>query len=214
MKRTDVLQGMLATGVVAIVRLGSSERLVPVVEAIAEGGVRHIEFPMTTPDALDTLARVSQYFAGDLVIGAGTVLDPESARVAILTGARFIVAPNLNPDLVHLCHRYDVVCMPGALTPGEVVRAWELGADVVKLFPAGAMGPAYVRALLAPLPQVRLAPVGGVDLDNVADYIQAGAACVGVGSGLASEALVESEDWEELTRRARGLVEGVQRGRG
>mgnify|MGYP001017258366 CR=1 FL=1 len=213
MSKGNVLDGMLETGVVAIVRLDSSENLVRVAEAIAEGGVRHIEFTMTTPGALRTLEEVSGRLGGDVVFGAGTVLDSESARAAILAGARFIVAPNLNPDVIRLCNRYGVVSMPGALTPTEILQAWEAGADVVKVFPCNMFGPGYLSAVLAPLPQVRLAPVGGVDADNVSAYIRAGAACVGVGSSLVSNRLVAGGDWAALTERARAFVRGVQEGR-
>ncbi|NLD74733.1 MAG: bifunctional 4-hydroxy-2-oxoglutarate aldolase/2-dehydro-3-deoxy-phosphogluconate aldolase [Chloroflexi bacterium] len=213
MSKGNVLDGMLETGVVAIVRLDSSENLVRVAEAIAEGGVRHIEFTMTTPGALRTLEEVSGRLGGDVVFGAGTVLDSESARAAILAGARFIVAPNLNPDVIRLCNRYGVVSMPGALTPTEILQAWEAGADVVKVFPCNMFGPGYLSAVLAPLPQVRLAPVGGVDADNVSAYIRAGAACVGVGSSLVSSRLVAGGDWAALTERARAFVRGVQEGR-
>ncbi|MBC7236773.1 MAG: bifunctional 4-hydroxy-2-oxoglutarate aldolase/2-dehydro-3-deoxy-phosphogluconate aldolase [Chloroflexi bacterium] len=213
MSRQEILQGILETGVVAIVRLDSSESLIRVAEAIAEGGVRHIEFTMTTPAALQTLEKVTAEFKGDVVFGAGTVLDAETARAAILAGAKFIVAPNLNPEVITLCNRYSVVSMPGALTPTEVMQAWDAGADVVKIFPADTFGPGYIRALLAPLPQVRLAPVGGVGPDNVAEYIRNGAACVGVGSSLVNSKLVASGDWAALTKRARTLIEEVQKGR-
>jgi 2-dehydro-3-deoxyphosphogluconate aldolase/(4S)-4-hydroxy-2-oxoglutarate aldolase len=214
MPTQSVLDGLLETGVVAIVRLDSSESLVRVAEAIAAGGVRHIEFTMTTPGALRTLEEVTARYGDDVVFGAGTVLDPETARAAILAGARFIVAPNLNPAVIGLCNRYGVVSMPGALTPTEILQAWEAGAGVVKVFPASALGgPEYISAVRAPLPQVRLAPVGGVDLENVSAYIRAGAACVGVGSSLVSNRLVAGGGWAALTERARGFVEGVRAGR-
>jgi 2-dehydro-3-deoxyphosphogluconate aldolase/(4S)-4-hydroxy-2-oxoglutarate aldolase len=214
MDRAELLRGILESGVVAIVRLDSSDSLIRVAEAIAEGGVSHIEFTMTTPGALDTLQAVATRFGEDVVFGAGTVLDAETARSAILAGAQFIVAPNLNPDLITLCHRYSAVSMPGALTPTEVMQAWEAGADVVKIFPAGTFGPGYIKALLAPLPQVKLAPVGGVGPDNVAEYVRNGAACVGVGSSLVNSRLVAAGDWAALTERARALIRGVQEGRG
>ena len=214
MQTQSVLDGILGIGVVAIVRLDSSESLVRVAEAIAAGGVRHIEFTMTTPGALRTLEEVTARYGDDVVFGAGTVLDPETARAAILAGARFIVAPNLNPAVIGLCNRYGVVSMPGALTPTEILQAWEAGAGVIKVFPASALGgPEYIAAVRAPLPQVRMAPVGGVDLGNVGAYIRAGAACVGVGSSLVSNRLVAGGDWAALTERARGFVEGVRAGR-
>jgi len=213
MDRVDLLRGVLDTGVVAIVRLDSSENLMRVADAIAEGGVRYIEFTMTTPGALENLEKVTAQYGDDVIFGAGTVLDAESARAALLAGARFIVAPNLNPDVITLCNRYGAVSMPGGLTPTEVMQAWELGADVVKIFPAGSFGPSYIKALLAPLPQCRLAPVGGVGLDNVADFIRAGSACVGVGSSLVNSRLIADGDWAGLTERAKGFIAGVQEGR-
>lgn len=213
MDRTELLNGILESGVVAIVRLSGSESLLRVAEAIASGGVRHIEFTMTTPGALQTLESVSARLGGAVVMGAGTVLDAETARAAILAGARFIVAPNLNPDVITVCHRYGAVCMPGALTPTEILQAWEWGADVVKVFPADSFGPAYIRAVRAPLPQVRLAPVGGVSVDNTADYIRAGASCVGVGSSLVNDRLIAQADWTSLRARARAFVEAVAEGR-
>jgi len=213
MGRLEVLQGILETGVVAIVRLDSSEGLIRVAEAIAEGGVRHIEFTMTTPGALATLEQVSERFGDDVVFGAGTVLDSETARAAILAGAKFIVAPNLNVDMITLCNRYSVPAMPGALTPTEIMQAWDAGAAVVKIFPARAFGPRYIKDVLAPLPQVKLAPVGGVSLDNVTDYIAAGSACVGVGSSLVNNVLIADKNWDALTERARGFIRGVQEGR-
>ncbi len=210
MQENDVLRGMLDTGVVAIVRLSSSESLVRVAEAIAAGGVSHIEFTMTTPGALDTLSVVSRSFGDKVVFGAGTVLDTETARAAILAGARFLVAPSLSVDVIKLCRRYSVPVMPGALTPTEIMQAWDAGADVVKVFPASMFGPRYLKALLAPLPQVRLAPVGGVNLENAGDYIRAGAACLGIGSSLVNNHLVESGDWATLTKRAEGFVKAVR----
>lgn len=209
----DHLTSMLETGVVAIVRLDSAEHLLRVADAIAAGGVRHIEFTMTTPGALDTLAKVTARYGNDVVFGAGTVLDAETARAAILAGAKFIVAPTLDTDMITLCNRYGTISMPGALTPTEVLTAWQAGADVIKVFPAGALGPSYLKAILAPLPQVRLAPVGGVRLDNTADFVRSGACCVGVGSALVSSSLIADENWDELTRRAEGFIKAVQEGR-
>ena len=209
----DLLTRLLDTGIVAIVRLGSAEHLLRVADAIAAGGVRYIEFTMTTPRALETLESVAARYGDDLVFGAGTVLDAETARHALLAGARFIVAPTLDEPTIALCKRYGALAMPGAFTPTEILRAWELGADVVKVFPSDVVGPAYIKAIKAPLPQIRLAPVGGVGLDNTTAYIQAGAACVGVGSSLVSNALVSAGDWAALTARAAGLIAAVQQGR-
>ncbi|MFH1086151.1 MAG: bifunctional 4-hydroxy-2-oxoglutarate aldolase/2-dehydro-3-deoxy-phosphogluconate aldolase [Chloroflexota bacterium] len=213
MDKVKLVHGIVESGVVAIVRLSSAQNLMQVAEAIAQGGVKYIEFTMTTPGALRVLEEASAAFKGEVVFGAGTVLDPETARAAILAGAQFVVAPNLNPKVIELCNRYSVASMPGCLTPTEIVQAWECGADVVKIFPANQFGPEYISAVLAPLPHIKLAPVGGVDLGNVTDYIRAGAACVGVGSSLVNSKLIATGDWPALTARARGFIEGVRKGR-
>jgi len=213
MDKTQLLQDILDSGVVAIVRLDSTDNLIKVAEAIREGGVRHIEFTMTMPGALAIVEQASKTFGDDVVMGAGTVLDAETARAAILAGARFIVAPNLNPDVIAMCNRYSVISMPGALTPTEVMQAWDAGADVVKIFPASEFGPSYIKALKAPLPQVKLAPVGGVSLDNVSEWIKMGSSCVGVGSALVNSKLIADGDWQALTDRAKGFIDGVQAGR-
>jgi 2-dehydro-3-deoxyphosphogluconate aldolase/(4S)-4-hydroxy-2-oxoglutarate aldolase len=201
------------TGVVAIMRTKSSEQLLRAADAIREGGVCAIEVTMTTPGALSVIEQAASRYDQDVLFGAGTVLDAESARAAILAGAQFIVAPTLNYDLITLCRRYSVPVMPGAYTPTEALTAWECGADMVKIFPAGVGGPGFIKALKAPLPQIDLVPVGGVTLDNTAEFIRAGAAAVGVGSALINQKLLESKEFTTLTDRARRLVEEVARGR-
>jgi len=204
------------TGVIAIMRAKSSEQLLRAADAIREGGVRAIEVTMTTPGALSVIEQATSRYqnAGqDVLFGAGTVLDAESARACILAGAQFIVSPSFNPALVEICRRYSVPVMPGAYTPTEIVTAWECGADMVKVFPASIGGPALIKALKAPLPQVELVPVGGVNLDTAADFIRAGAAAVGVGSALINQKLLDAEDFATLTERARRFVEEVARGR-
>jgi 2-dehydro-3-deoxyphosphogluconate aldolase/(4S)-4-hydroxy-2-oxoglutarate aldolase len=205
---------ILDAGVIAIVRLDSAGQLGKVASAIKAGGVDIIEFTMTTPGALDIIAASTQEFGDEVVLGAGTVLDAETARAAILAGARFIVSPTLNPATVELCRRYSVIAVPGAFSPTEILTAWELGADLVKVFPAGTGGPGYIKDVLAPLPQVRLVPTGGVNLQNAADYIQAGAAAVAVGSSLVSKRLVAGGDFGVLTETASGLIAAVRQARG
>jgi 2-dehydro-3-deoxyphosphogluconate aldolase/(4S)-4-hydroxy-2-oxoglutarate aldolase len=207
------LKRILDAGVIAIVRLDSAGQLGQVARAIKAGGVDVIEFTMTTPGALDIIAASSREFGEQVLLGAGTVLDAETARAAILAGARFIVSPTLNPATVELCHRYSAVAVPGTFTPTEILTAWEWGADLVKVFPAGTGGPGYIKAVLAPLPQVRLVPTGGVNLKNAADYIQAGAAAVAVGGGLVNKKLVAAGDFNALTETARGLVAAVRQAR-
>jgi 2-dehydro-3-deoxyphosphogluconate aldolase/(4S)-4-hydroxy-2-oxoglutarate aldolase len=204
------------TGVIAIMRTRSPEQLLRAADAIRAGGVRAIEVTMTTPGALAVIEQATSRYqnAGqDVLFGAGTVLDAESARACILAGAQFIVSPSFNPALVELCRRYSVPVMPGAYTPTEIVTAWECGADMVKVFPASIGGPALIKALKAPLPQVELVPVGGVNLDTAADFIRAGAAAVGVGSALINQKLLDAEDFPTLTERAHRFVEEVARGR-
>ena len=204
------------TGVIAIMRAKSSEQLLRAADAIREGGVRAIEVTMTTPGALSVIEQATSRYqnAGqDVLFGAGTVLDAESARACILAGAQFIVSPSFNPALVEICRRYSVPVMPGAYTPTEILTAWECGADMVKVFPASIGGPALIKALKAPLPQIELVPVGGVNLDTAADFIRAGAAAVGVGSALINQKLLDAEDFSTLTERARRFVEEVARGR-
>ena len=204
------------TGVIAIMRTQSSELLLRAADAIREGGVRAIEVTMTTPGALSIIEQaVARYQHADqeVLFGAGTVLDAESARAAILAGAQFIVAPSSNPGLVEICRRYSVPVMPGAYTPTEIVTAWECGADMVKVFPAGVGGPALIKALKAPLPQIELVPVGGIKLENAADFVRAGATAVGVGSALINQKLLDSQDFGTLTERARRFMEEVARGR-
>jgi 2-dehydro-3-deoxyphosphogluconate aldolase/(4S)-4-hydroxy-2-oxoglutarate aldolase len=201
------------TGVIAIMRAKSSEQLLNAADAIRKGGVRVIEVTLTTPGALSVIEQAVSRYGEDVLFGAGTVLDAESARAAILAGAQFIVSPSFKPSLVEICRRYSVPVMPGAYTPTEILTAWECGADMVKVFPAGIGGPGLIKALKAPLPQVELVPVGGVNLDTTADFFRAGAAAVGVGSALINQQLLESGDLAALTERARLFVEKVALGR-
>ena len=210
MFKQDVLSRILKTGVIAIVRLDSAESLQKVADAVLEGGVDVIEFTMTTPGALSILESAARKFGDRVILGAGTVLDPESARAAILAGAQFIVSPNLKAKTVELCQRYGTVSVPGVLTPTEIVEALEAGADLIKVFPASAVGgPDYIKAVLAPLPQARLVPTGGVEAENAGDYIRAGAAAVAVGGSLVNKKLVASGDFGKMTEIARRLVETV-----
>lgn len=213
MDRLATLDRILRTGVVAVVRLPSSERLLQVAEAVAEGGVTAIEFTMTTPGAIDTLARASQELGGRAILGAGTVLDASTARAAILAGARFVVAPTLSRETIEMCHRYDVAVIPGAYTPTEILCAWEWGADLVKVFPATGLGPQYFKDVLAPMPQVRLVPTGGVNLKTAGPFIEAGAAAIAVGSNLVDPREVAAGDLAALTERARAFRAAVDRAR-
>jgi 2-dehydro-3-deoxyphosphogluconate aldolase/(4S)-4-hydroxy-2-oxoglutarate aldolase len=201
------------TGLIAIVRLDSAAELTPTTRAIAAGGVSVIEFTLTTPGALRTIEESSRELGDQALIGAGTVLDPETARAAILAGAEFIVAPTLNPAVIEICRRYGKVVIPGAFTPTEILRAWELGADFVKVFPAEFGGAAYIKAVRAPLPQVKMIAVGGVSLETAGAFIRAGAAALGVGSNLVNKKVVAEGRFDELTKTARALSQAVKEAR-
>lgn len=201
------------SGIIAIMRAQSSDQLIAAADAIKAGGVRVIEVTMTTPGALEVIGRAAQRYGAEVLFGAGSVLDPETARAAILAGAGFIVAPTLSLQTIALCRRYGVPVMPGCYTPTEALTAWEAGADMIKLFPASFGGSALVKAMRAPLPQLEIVPVGGVDLDTAAGFINAGAAALGVGSSLIDQKLLDSGDMAELTRRAAAFIEVVRRAR-
>lgn len=207
--RSESLERILRSKVVAIVRLDTSAQLMRVAEAIRAGGVEIIEFTMTTPNALEIIGESAREFGEEVLLGAGTVLDPETARAAISAGARFLVSPTLDRQSIEMCHRYGVIAIPGTLTPTEILTGWEWGADLIKVFPARLGGPSYIRDVLAPLPQVRLVPTGGVGPSNAADFIHAGAAAVGVGGALVSSKVVREGNFELLTERARQLMAAV-----
>ena len=213
MSREHDLARVLDCGIVAVVRFGDPEPLVGVVEALAAGGVTVAEVTFTVPNALDVIRAAKKRLGDRVLLGAGTVLDPETARAAFLAGAEFVVAPTVNPDVIRLCRRYDKLVMPGAFTPTEVLTAWEAGADVVKVFPADVVGPAFFRALRGPLPQVKLMPTGGVDLTTAADFLAAGAVCLGVGSQLVEPKAVAAHDFARITALAKQYAEVVKRHR-
>jgi 2-dehydro-3-deoxyphosphogluconate aldolase/(4S)-4-hydroxy-2-oxoglutarate aldolase len=213
MSAEDKLELIRRTGVVAIMRAKSSDQLLAAADAIRAGGVNAIEVTMTTPGALNVISQAVARYGAEVLFGAGSVLDPESARAAILAGAQFVVCPTLNLQTIALCKRYAVPVMPGAYTPTEVLTAWEAGADIVKVFPAEIGGPAYIKAIKAPLPQVRLMPVGGVDLNTTAGFIRAGAEVVGVGSALVDQKLLDAQDFDTIAERARRFREEVNKGR-
>jgi 2-dehydro-3-deoxyphosphogluconate aldolase / (4S)-4-hydroxy-2-oxoglutarate aldolase len=211
MSKEDDLRRVLDCGIVAVVRSHDSDHLVEVCRALADGGVTVAEITMTVPDALQVLGRVRAALGDRVLLGAGTILDPETARAAILAGAEYIVAPSLNLDVIRLCQRYSKLVMPGAFTPTEILTAWEAGADIVKVFPADVVGPAFFKAVRAPLPQVRLMPTGGVDLKTAADFLRAGACCLGVGGQLVEAKAVAERNFDRIRDLARQYVAIVQR---
>jgi len=214
MSRIADVQRVLATGVVAIIRADDGDRLADVADALYEGGIDVIEVTFTVPRVLEIIADVHKRLGNRVLLGAGTVLDTETARSALLAGAEFLVAPTVNTDVIRLCRRYDKLVMPGAFTPTEVLTAWEAGADFVKVFPADVVGPAYLKALKGPLPQVRLLPTGGVNLETIADFLHAGASAVGLGGALVEKQAVRSGDMERIRNLAATYVEKVREARG
>ena len=214
MSRETTLRRIMDGGIVAVVRSESSESLLRVVRALADGGVTAAEITFTVPDAVEVIRQVRKEIGDAIVLGAGTVLDPETARTALLAGAEYIVAPIVNLDVIRLCRRYDKAVMPGAFTPTEVVTAWEAGADVVKVFPADVGGPPYLKALRGPLPQIRLMPTGGVDLTTAEAFLKAGACCLGVGGSLVEPKAVSSGDFARIRDLASQYVAIVRSFRG
>ena len=210
MQGKSQIQRIEECGVIAIVRSNRAEDLMDVARAIARGGVQVIEFTMTTPNALDILVSSRKEFKDDILLGAGTILDAETARAAILSGAEFIVSPNLRQNVIEMCRRYSVAVIPGAYTPTEILTAWEYGADMVKLFPAENGGAAFLKAVKAPLPQVKLVPVGGISLDNVSDFIKAGASAIAVGSNLVDKKLVAEKQYDRLAELASQFITAVR----
>lgn len=213
MSKQDDLQRVLDLGIVAIIRAPSGELLVDVAKTLYEAGIDVIEVTFTVPNILQIISDVHKELGDKILLGAGTVLDPESARAAFLAGAEFIVSPCVNTDVIRLCNRYDKLVMPGALTPTEVLTAWEAGADIVKVFPADIGGPKYLKAIHGPLPQVRLLPTGGVDLNTLEDFMNAGACAVGLGSSLVEKQAVEDGDLgriRELAEKYVALVKSVR----
>ena len=210
MDKTSKLNLIRETGVIAIMRAASSEQLIAAADAIKAGGVRAIEVTMTTPGALNVIEQAADKYGDEVLFGAGSVLDAETARAAILAGAGFVVAPTLDLGTIALCSRYGIPVVPGCYTPTAMLAAWQAGADMVKLFPASVGGPALVKAIRAPLPQLEIVPVGGVNLDTAADFIRSGSAALGVGSSLVNQKLLDAGDMAELTRRAQAFIEQVQ----
>lgn len=212
--KTETLRAILNCGLIPVVRAERAEQAIEIAAAIKKGGVNVIEVTMTVPGAIDVIKEVARLYGEEVLVGAGTVLDGVTARIAILAGAEFIVAPSLDKDTIQVCRRYDKISVPGALTPTEVLRAWEWGADLVKVFPVDLVGgPSYIKALKAPLPHILLVPTGGVELENAGAYIKAGAAALGVGSALVDKKAVAERNYEMLTQKAQRFLEEIERAR-
>lgn len=209
MTKTEIIERMLHPGVVAVIRADSSEQLMEVAKALEAGGVTAMEVTMTTPDALKVIEAVTRELGSRILMGVGTVLDTETARMALLAGAEFVVTPVMRPEIISLCNRYSKPIVSGAYTPTEALTAHESGADFIKIFPADGLGPAYIKALKAPLPQLQIIPTGGVDVHTAGDFIKAGCAAVAAGGSLVSRDVLRSGDWAKLTETARAFVAAV-----
>jgi len=209
MKKYEIINTMIENGVVAVIRAESKEQGLKTIEAIKAGGIKALEITMTVPGALDIIKELAEVYKDeDVIIGAGTVLDSETARACILAGAKYIVSPYFEVELVKMCHRYGVPVMPGIMTPKEAVEALEMGVDILKVFPGNAFGPSIISAFKGPLPQGNYMPTGGVDLSNVDQWIKNGAVAVGVGSVLTKGAA--TGDYAAVTETARKFVEAVK----
>jgi 2-dehydro-3-deoxyphosphogluconate aldolase/(4S)-4-hydroxy-2-oxoglutarate aldolase len=214
MNKSEVIQRIRDTGLIPVVRAESADQAISAVEAIKAGGVDVLEVTMTVSGAISVIEQLAKAYGGEALIGAGTVLDPETAQACIQAGAQFIVSPALNEETIAFCRDNDIAVFPGALTPTEVLRAWNAGADAVKVFPAGAVGGAsYLKALKAPLPQIELVPTGGVNLKTAADFIKAGAMALGVGADLVDVKALRDGNAELISERARQFLEIVRAAR-
>jgi 2-dehydro-3-deoxyphosphogluconate aldolase / (4S)-4-hydroxy-2-oxoglutarate aldolase len=213
MTRAATTRALEAAGVVAVIRLADPGKLRDVIGALAAGGLRALEITMTVPGAVDLIRQIAASLPSGFLLGAGTVTDAETAAAVIDAGATYVVSPVFRPAVIDACHRRDVPALPGCFTPTEILAAWEAGADIVKVFPATALGPTYFKDVRGPMPQVKLMPTGGVTLDNAGDWIRAGAVAVGVGSALLDSAAIASGRFEVLTANAERIVANVRRAR-
>ncbi len=214
MDKQAILSGIIDIGVVPVVRTSSAESAIRAIQAIFRGGIRAAEITMTVPGAVKALEKIADEFGDQIVLGAGTVLDPETARVCMLAGAQFFVTPALNVKTIEVARRYSKVIFPGALTPTEVVTAWDAGADAVKIFPCSAVGGAkYIKALKGPFPQIEMIPTGGVNLDTAADFLRAGACAVAVGGELVDAKTIQEGRYEVFEERAKQYLQVVKNAR-
>jgi 2-dehydro-3-deoxyphosphogluconate aldolase/(4S)-4-hydroxy-2-oxoglutarate aldolase len=210
---SEIISFLTNPGIIAVVRAQQSSQVLPLSEALMAGGVNVIEITMTTPNAIAAIREAREKLGGRAVIGVGTVLDAGTCRAAIAAGAEFVVTPICRPELVAIAHTAGVPIMLGAYTPTEAQLAHEAGADFIKIFPADSLGPKYIKALRAPLPHLRVVPTGGVDVPNVADFLKAGCAALGVGGSLVSAKILQEANWPELTRRAAAFVNAARQAR-
>lgn len=207
--RREIVETIQQLGVVAIIRMKDAAKLRAVFDALADGGVRAIEVTMTVPDAVSLIRTLAGSIPSNILLGAGTVVDADTARAVIDAGARFVVSPVLRPEVIRVCHERGAAVAPGCFTPTEILNAHDLGADVVKVFPATALGPQFIKDIRAPLPQLKMMPTGGVSLDNAGEWIRAGAVAVGAGSALLDMKAIEDGRFEVITANARRIVASV-----
>ncbi len=214
MDKRQIVEQLESLGLVPVVRASSADEAMQVIEAIKAGGVNVLEITMTVPGAVRVIEKVADKYGSDVLVGAGTVVDPETARACLLAGAQFIVSPALNLDTIAMCHRYSAPVMPGVLTPTEVITAWSAGADFVKVFPCGAVGGAsYIKNLKGPFPQIKMIPTGGVSLKTAQDFIKAGASALGVGTDLVDVKAIREGNPQVVTERAVQFIELVREAR-
>jgi 2-dehydro-3-deoxyphosphogluconate aldolase / (4S)-4-hydroxy-2-oxoglutarate aldolase len=214
MSKHTIIQRLLHPGIIAILRSPTGAKLGDAAKALVAGGVTAVEVTMTTPGALNIIRDTKRALGDGITMGAGSVLDGETARSALFAGAEYLVTPTVRPDVIQLANRYGIPVFSGAMTPTEALNAHELGSDFIKIFPADHLGPAFIRAVLAPLPMLQLVPTGGVTAENAGDYIKAGAAAVGAGSQLVSSESLENGDWSKITKLAGKYVGAVKKARG
>ncbi|MEW6530785.1 MAG: bifunctional 4-hydroxy-2-oxoglutarate aldolase/2-dehydro-3-deoxy-phosphogluconate aldolase [Thermodesulfobacteriota bacterium] len=214
MERREILDRMISEGFIPLIRAASASEAIELAGPIKEGGASFLEITMTVPSAIEVLKELSEKYQDKIIMGAGTVLDPETARAAILAGAQFIVSPSLNFDLISLAHRYSVIVIPGAMTPTEILAAWDAGADLVKVFPAGPLGgPEYIKAIRGPFPQILLMPSGGVNIDNVGDFIRAGSAVIAAGGDVVDKKAAQKKEFHIITSTIRAFARAIQEAR-
>ncbi len=211
MEKRDVFNRMVSEGLIPVIRVTSAAEAIDVADAIKEGGGSLIEITMSVQGAIDVIKELTRKYKEDILVGAGTLLDSETGRAALLAGAQFLVTPMLNLDIIELAHRYSVVVMPGAMTPTEILTAWNAGADMVKVFPAAQLGgPDYIKALRGPFPQVLYVPTGGVNLQNTGAFIKAGAAAVGAGGELVDKKAVKEKNFSVITENTRAFLKAIK----
>jgi len=215
MEKREIFNRMVSEGLIPVIRVSSAAEAVDVAHAIKEGGVTLIEITMSVPGAMEAIKELSRKYRDDIIMGAGTILDSETGRAALLAGAQFIVTPTLNFDLIQLAHRYSAVIVPGAMTPTEILTAWNAGADMVKVFPAAQLGgPEYIKALRGPLSQILYVPTGGVNLQNAGAFIKAGSTALGVGGELVDKKAVKEKKFNIITDNTRAFLKTIREARG